>query len=592
MRGLVPRTDLTKTDFAYLSVLLVSAFSIFYLGLKTYSLHNWDEGNYAHISWFMLRDGHWLIPYSYNPGYGSVNYLPWLEKPPLLLWSQAISISLFGVSEFPIRFPAATAAFATTFVVYVFGRDLHSRRAGLFSGMVYLTIPYVYLGNNSGRFGTTDALLVFFGSLTVFFIWRFVRSDSSKVRRCSLVLTIGAAVLTFLSKGVAAGLYAVILFPLLAVHWRILVRHQKKVLLALGVTLSLALAWPLFAFIVDRQIFVEYFIQEQVLQRIAGETGPTHPATYSFMNYPYFRYFPTFTDPWGFVLLPAICYSLYQVGIKLRTQSSSKTAVLTESVEGQNTTISGGAWLFVIWWLIAVFGFFVITGNLAWYLLPMYVPLALIVGRLFTDVSKGVHSALLTLGGSAILVGLLSFRTPWGSQLPDQLAGVNAIVVQPIKGESFALALVALFTGIVICRHLATMLGSLASPLPPISIERGCYAIGVILLVFALASPPTPLQSGYNSYQDDLGVAISHEAPTDATVYLGNNATNETPFYSFTYYVGRTVEDANQSQLRTSSEVKYAVVANSTLRRLDRSHTTIATGENRLGDNISAVVFS
>src|SRR4051812_1318969 len=73
-------------------------------------LHEWDECFHAlvarnmmdHPLVPMLRKGQ-LLPYDYQQWVGNT---VWLHKQPLFLWQMALSMKLFGVSEFALRLPS------------------------------------------------------------------------------------------------------------------------------------------------------------------------------------------------------------------------------------------------------------------------------------------------------------------------------------------------------------------------------------------------------------------------------------------------------------------------------------------------------
>src|SRR5579884_2062879 len=70
-------------------------------GIGSYPLLDNNEGLYASISRDMLASGHYIIPH--------LNGVPYLEKPPLLYWLTALSMSLFGINEMAARLPEALA---------------------------------------------------------------------------------------------------------------------------------------------------------------------------------------------------------------------------------------------------------------------------------------------------------------------------------------------------------------------------------------------------------------------------------------------------------------------------------------------------
>ena len=69
----------------------IAALLLFTPGLGAVHLFDRDEINFAEIAREMLVTGEWSQP--------SVGFRPFYEKPPLFMWLQALSMSVFGVGE-------------------------------------------------------------------------------------------------------------------------------------------------------------------------------------------------------------------------------------------------------------------------------------------------------------------------------------------------------------------------------------------------------------------------------------------------------------------------------------------------------------
>ncbi len=74
-------------------------------------LHSWDERFHALVARNMMDDP-WIpmlkkVMYiAYDPYQWCCNHI-WLHKPPLFLWQMALSMKVFGVSEWAMRLPSA-----------------------------------------------------------------------------------------------------------------------------------------------------------------------------------------------------------------------------------------------------------------------------------------------------------------------------------------------------------------------------------------------------------------------------------------------------------------------------------------------------
>src|SRR2546429_6049809 len=99
---------------------------LFLLGSR--SLNEPDEGRYAEIAREMIELGDWTVPHFW--------YVPHLDKPPLTYWAVAISMTVFGQSEWAVRLPLALAGMNGVWVSYPFRRALGGRRVGPLRALV------------------------------------------------------------------------------------------------------------------------------------------------------------------------------------------------------------------------------------------------------------------------------------------------------------------------------------------------------------------------------------------------------------------------------------------------------------------------
>lgn len=72
-----------------------------------------NEGQYAEVAREMIETGNWLSP--------QLNYVLFLNKPPLSYWAIAASYSLFGIDEAAARLPSAAAAWLIVALVLWWG---------------------------------------------------------------------------------------------------------------------------------------------------------------------------------------------------------------------------------------------------------------------------------------------------------------------------------------------------------------------------------------------------------------------------------------------------------------------------------------
>jgi 4-amino-4-deoxy-L-arabinose transferase-like glycosyltransferase len=325
-QGGIPR------DWPILLGLTLMGLVIFFYRLGVPGLMDPDEGRYAEIAreiW-VLKD--WLTPH--------LNFLPYLEKPPLVYWLTALSFGGLGYSEFAARLPSALSALGGVLLAYSFGRALWGPGPAFFSAVILATCGgYVVLG----RILTLDMTLALFLNLAVglgYLAWSRGRRDLW----AWAYLALGLGVLT---KGPVAPVLAWLIWGI----WALLKRQPLRPLLhPLGLLILAGMSLPWFAWTVwQYPDFFRFFLLEQHFGRYL--TVAIHPQ-------PFYYYGPILLGlmlPWSW-LLP---WALWQKRRGLDPDS-----------------------LFLLVWAAVVLVFFSLSqGKLPPYILPALLPLSLLLGE-------------------------------------------------------------------------------------------------------------------------------------------------------------------------------------------------------------------
>ena len=128
--------------------MLSLAAAVFFFHLGSYGLWEPDEARYAEIAREMLASRNFIVPH--------LNYVAYIEKPPLLYWLGALWMALFGVNEFAARLTPALAALAGVAMTWLFVRRTMDRGRALLAGAI-LTTSTLYAV--MAQVLTTDMLL-------------------------------------------------------------------------------------------------------------------------------------------------------------------------------------------------------------------------------------------------------------------------------------------------------------------------------------------------------------------------------------------------------------------------------------------------
>lgn len=162
-----------------------------------------------------------------------------VDKPPLALWVQALSVKAFGFNSLAILVPQALMGVASVALLYDLTRRRWGRSAGFVAGLVLALTPIAVA---ISRHNNPDAMLVL---CVVAAMWAFVRALEAGATKW-LVLAGICVGLGFEAKmGVA-----LMVVPGMALAWLWVAPRGRAVavrqLLAAGAALAVvALAWPL-----------------------------------------------------------------------------------------------------------------------------------------------------------------------------------------------------------------------------------------------------------------------------------------------------------------------------------------------------------
>jgi 4-amino-4-deoxy-L-arabinose transferase-like glycosyltransferase len=214
-----------------------------------------DDARYAEVPREMAESGDWATP--------RLDYMDYVEKPPLWYWLCASSYKVFGVSERSARLPLAVLSLIGMLLTAWLGAWLYDPRAGVCgaaalgsAGLYFFLSHYITLD-----LLLTVALLAETG-LILRVLWR--PEDSGWAAPGVWV----CAALAFLSKG----LVAIVLPGAWAVSLLILIPKTRrgflKLLSPLGAALFVAIAAPWFVLMHRRHPgFLHFFFVEQHFQR-------------------------------------------------------------------------------------------------------------------------------------------------------------------------------------------------------------------------------------------------------------------------------------------------------------------------------------
>ena len=185
------------SQLLWYSIIIILSFIPLFFKLGDPAIFIWDEAIYANNAMEMAENGRLLTPTN-NGEISTYNI-----KPPLVIWLQALSIKLFGLSEWAIRLPSALAALACVLLIFSFLRKYVHPFAGIAAVLFLITTPG-YIRLHISRTGDLDSVLVFFICFYTLSLFDFLLSNGpNKELRYALLISLGL-IGGFLTKSIAA----------------------------------------------------------------------------------------------------------------------------------------------------------------------------------------------------------------------------------------------------------------------------------------------------------------------------------------------------------------------------------------------------
>ncbi|RYD51172.1 MAG: phospholipid carrier-dependent glycosyltransferase [Sphingobacteriales bacterium] len=219
-------------------------------------LHNWDERFHALVA----RN---LMEHPWTPRLRPVSLTPfdyklwccneiWVHKQPLFLWQMALSMKLFGISEFTVRYPSLIIGVLMVPMLYQLGKWFSdgNRWVGL-TAALFQACSYSQLELTSGMEGMdhNDMAMTFY---TLASFWAFSRytqaSRETKIRWAVLIgVFAGCAILNKWLLGLLVfGAWGIWLLALYRRDTRPAIwKNLRELLLAVGACLLVFVPWQL-----------------------------------------------------------------------------------------------------------------------------------------------------------------------------------------------------------------------------------------------------------------------------------------------------------------------------------------------------------
>jgi 4-amino-4-deoxy-L-arabinose transferase-like glycosyltransferase len=467
------------TPGAYdVAAILALSLAVCFSHLGSFGLWEPDEARYAEIAREMLQSGNLLVPH--------LNYVAYIEKPPLLYWMTTLSFWIFGVSEFAARLPVALSAIAGILATYFFALRAFGRRHAILAGVILATTPLYAL---MAQVLTTDMTLTALVTIATFSLYLHWNEGG---RWCWIAyVAMGLAVMTKGPVGAA--------LPILSMLAWLALNHELRGAIAQfraipGLLLTILIAAPWFvAMTIRLPGFADFYFIGEHLRRVF-ETDYSHSEAFYF-------YVPVLAVgllPWS-LLVPFLTW-------RAAARNPARSYCLVAAT-------------------VTVVAFSCASAKLIPYILPAVPPLAVLIADGLASLAwPGADSRaalrvpdsriliesgpMLSLLGAGVFIAALAapqFRTPYVMAARPAMYAIGAIL----------LAGGAVTTLMFITRRMTAGLGAIVVTLA-FTLIAGGWA--------RLETEPMRSYAG-------LSRAIAERAP-DATIICYHRYVQSLPFYN------------------------------------------------------------
>lgn len=349
----------------YLVLATIAAVLIFG-GLGKTHFIPWDEAIYAKVAKNMVRSGDYMV-LRWDPG------AVWFEKPPLYIWLAALSMKLFGITEFAARLPSALLGFFTIFVVYQLAKKMFNKTTAFISALALATTTqFIYYS----RAAMMDVSVTFFMTLALYCYYKTLVDR----KKASNWIVIGVAVgLAAMIKNVIGFLPLVIIgineLLLIATKERKCNRDLLGNYLRVGLSAAVVfLPWHLEMLRRFGGGFVNNYLIYHVVTR--GTSAIEQKG----------RPF------WWYLIILKVSMRIWFVALLAAFPFGALQAFVRKSRR----------YIFMMIWILVVFLFFSSAkSKLVWYIMPVYPVLAILVGRFIERVYAWAVTKLSWLGKPA-----------------------------------------------------------------------------------------------------------------------------------------------------------------------------------------------
>ncbi|MCX5809049.1 MAG: glycosyltransferase family 39 protein [Proteobacteria bacterium] len=393
-----------RLNIRHLLIILLFSYVFFFYGMGEYSLKEPDEGRYAEIPREMIELNDYTVPH--------LNYVRYFEKPPLFYWTVAASYKLFGVNEWSFRFANAFSAFLCMLSLYIFVRRWFGERAAFLSSIVLISSFGFF---SMARIVTIDMFFTLWLSLSLFCFLGYYKEKKPLFIYFFYVFLAFAT----LSKGIVAIILLIVtIIIFLLIEKKTSFVKEMRIIKGIIIYGVIVLPWFIAISLKESEFFYFFVIDQHFLRFFTAK----HKRTGSL-----FYFLPVLIGgmfPWS-ILIPRSIINLWK-----------KSEIR----------------LFLIWSGIVLLFFSVSKSKLPPYILPVFPPLAIVIGCFFDDIWDRV--AEITLEAAIYIIIFILFAIApflfWNTTVIGWISQISTEAIYVFQSLKVVLICVSILSTIIV----------------------------------------------------------------------------------------------------------------------------------------------
>jgi 4-amino-4-deoxy-L-arabinose transferase-like glycosyltransferase len=243
-----------------------------------------DAAQYASIAREMVETGNYF--------HFKHRYSDYLDKPPLLFWLSAISMKIFGISNFAYKLPSVLVGLLCIYSVYRLMKVWYGEQIAHWSVLILASSETFFLIHNDIR---TDTLQIGF---TFFALWQLAEIERTKKWKYVLGAGVGVG-FALLAKGPMG-----LMLPVLALGTDVLRKMEWKRIfnwrwvVVLGIAGIMLIPMLVTQYEMYGMKAIRFFFWSQSFGRLTGESPWKNDAGYFFLLHSYLWAFAPWTVLW------------------------------------------------------------------------------------------------------------------------------------------------------------------------------------------------------------------------------------------------------------------------------------------------------